>query len=466
MKRAYVLFFLAIVSPQYLFAQNGELTYKTYCSGCHGAQMQGGTASKLIKTEWKYGRRKDAIFRNIKYGIQGTEMVAWGQVLKNEDINAVADFIMASQEVPPAAVRPIPETLSTKAYTLRVEKLVSSGIRVPWGIEFVDKEKALITERGGSIRWMINGKLDPKPVEGLPKTFAHNTGGYMDIALDPSYAKNGWIYFAFSHTKGDTADQKASGMTKVIRGKIKDYKWIEEQTLFEVPDSLKIPGGNRWGSRLLFDRDGYLLFSIGDMARGQDSQNPGKPAGKVYRINPDGSIPKDNPYAGKKRELKAIFSIGNRNVQGIAQHPVTGEIWATEHGPMGGDELNILKKGANYGWPIITYGVDYDGSIVSTEKVKAGMEQPITQWTPSPGVCAAEFVTGDLFPLWRNNLLIGSLAFEEIRRLTIENHKVIEEEMVLKGVGRVRDLKMGPDGAIYVLLNAPDMVLRITPVKK
>ena len=202
------------------------------------------------------------------------------------------------------------------------------------------------------------------------------------------------------------------------------------------------------------------------MARGQDSQNPGKPAGKVYRINPDGSIPKDNPYAGKKRALHAIFSIGNRNVQGIAQHPVTGEIWATEHGPMGGDELNILKKGANYGWPIITYGVDYDGSIVSTEKVKAGMEQPITQWTPSPGVCAAEFVTGDLFPLWRNNLLIGNLAFEEIRRLTIENHKVIEEEMVLKGVGRVRDLKMGPDGAIYVLLNAPDMVLRITPVKK
>jgi aldose sugar dehydrogenase len=466
MKRAYVLCFLAIVSLQCLFAQNGELTYKTYCSGCHGAQMQGGTASKLKKTEWKYGRGKVSIFRNIKYGIQGTEMIAWGQVLKNEDINAVSDFIVASQEVPPAAVRPIPETLSTKNYTLKVEKLVSSGIKVPWGIEFVDKEKALITERAGSIRWLINGKLDPKRIEGLPKTFAHKTGGYMDIALDPSYSKNGWIYFAFSHTKGDTADEKATGMTKVIRGKIKEYKWIEEQTLFEVPDSLKIPDGNRWGSRLLFDRDGYLLFSIGDMARGQDSQNPGKPAGKVYRINPDGSIPKDNPYAGKKNALEAIFSIGNRNVQGIAQHPVTGEIWATEHGPMGGDELNILKKGANYGWPTITYGVGYDGSIVSTEKLKEGMEQPVTQWTPSPGVCPAEFVTGDLFPLWRNNLLVGNLAFEEVRRLTLENHTVIDEEIVLKGVGRVRDLKMGPDGAIYVLLNVPDMILRITPAKK
>jgi glucose/arabinose dehydrogenase len=428
--------------------------------------MQGGTASKLIKTDWKYGRGKNAIYRNIKYGIQGTEMIAWGTVLNNEDINAVADFIIKSQEVPPTAVRPIPETLSTKNYTLKVEKLVSNGIRVPWGIEFVDNEKALITERGGSIRWLIKGKLDPVPVTGLPAPFVHNTGGYMDVALDPSYGKNGWIYFAYSETKGDTADEKATGMTKVIRGKIKDHRWTEEQTLFEVPDSLKIPGGNRWGCRLLFDKDGYLLFSIGDMARGNDSQNLGKPTGKVFRINADGSIPKDNPYAGRNDALQAIFSIGNRNVQGISQHPVTGEIWATEHGPMGGDELNILKKGANYGWPLVTHGVDYDGSIVSNEKVRNGMEQPVTQWTPSIGVCPAEFVTGNLFQSWKNNLLVGSLAFEEIRRLVIDKNNVVEEEIIMKGFGRVRDLKIGPDGAIYVLLNTPDMIVRITPIKK
>jgi glucose/arabinose dehydrogenase len=460
---ACVLFMVSIHS---IFGQNGELTYKTYCSGCHGAQMQGGTASKLIKTDWKYGRGKNAIYRNIKYGIQGTEMIAWGTVLNNEDINAVADFIIKSQEVPPTAVRPIPETLSTKNYTLKVEKLVSNGIRVPWGIEFVDNEKALITERGGSIRWLIKGKLDPVPVTGLPAPFVHNTGGYMDVALDPSYGKNGWIYFAYSETKGDTADEKATGMTKVIRGKIKDHRWMEEQTLFEVPDSLKIPGGNRWGCRLLFDKDGYLLFSIGDMARGNDSQNLGKPTGKVFRINADGSIPKDNPYAGRNDALQAIFSIGNRNVQGISQHPVTGEIWATEHGPMGGDELNILKKGANYGWPLVTHGVDYDGSIVSNEKVRNGMEQPVTQWTPSIGVCPAEFVTGNLFQSWKNNLLVGSLAFEEIRRLVIDKNNVVEEEIIMKGFGRVRDLKIGPDGAIYVLLNTPDMIVRITPIKK
>jgi len=251
-----------------------------------------------------------------------------------------------------------------------------------------------------------------------------------------------------------------------VRGKIKGHQWTDEQTLFEVPDSLKVTGGNRWGARLMFDKNGFLFFSIGDMARAKDSQNPGKPSGKVFRIHTDGSIPKDNPFVGKKGALPALFTIGNRNVQGIAQHPVTGEIWATEHGPMGGDELNILKKGANYGWPVITYGVDYDGSVVSKDTTNEGMEQPVVQWTPSIAVCAAEFITSRLFPMWKNNLLVSALSFEEIRRLVIENNKVIEQELILKGVGRVRDLKTGPDGALYVLLNDPDMVLRISPEKK
>jgi glucose/arabinose dehydrogenase len=252
-------------------------------------------------------------------------------------------------------------------------------------------------------------------------------------------------------------------MTKVVRGKIKGHQWTDEQTLFEVPDSLKISGGNRWGGRLMFDKRGFLYFSIGDMARANDSQNPGKPSGKVFRIHADGSIPNDNPFIGRKGALPALFTIGNRNVQGIAQHPVTGEIWATEHGPMGGDEVNILKKGANYGWPVITYGIDYNGTVVSNQTKKEGMEQPVLQWTPSIAVCPAEFMTSNLFPKWKNNLLVGALAFEEIRRLVIVDNKVIEQELIMKGVGRVRDLKVGPDGKLYVLLNEPNVVIRITP---
>jgi len=450
----------------FVFAQDGKKLYQTYCAGCHGTLLQGNTATKLIKTDWKYGRDKGVIFRNIKFGIPSTEMNAFGKILKDDDISKIIDFIIASQKVPPNADRPIPTRLTTKDYTLKVEKLVTKDIHTPWGIEFADAHRALITERNGGIRWMIDGKLDPEPIKGLPKTYAENTGGYMDIALDPNYSENGWVYFAFSQTNGSLSDKDAPGMTKVVRGRIEGHQWTNEQTLFEVPESLKLPGGNRWGCRLLFDNKGYLYFSIGDMARAMDSQDPGKPSGKVFRIYPDGSIPQDNPFVAKKGALPAIFTIGNRNVQGIALHPVTGQIWATEHGPMGGDELNILKKGANYGWPVITYGIDYSGDTVSKETKKAGMEQPVVQWTPSIAVCPAEFISSTLFPKWKNNLLVGALAFEEIRRLVIENNKVTKQEIILKGVGRVRDLKTGPDGALYVLLNNPDMVLRISPEKK
>lgn len=457
-------FALLVASP--VFSQQGETIYKSYCAGCHGSEMQGNTATKLIKTDWQYGRGKGAMVRNIRFGIPNTEMIAWGTVLNDAEIGAVADYIIAAQQTPPNALRPIPPRITTDDYILKVEKLVSEGLNTPWGIEFVDARRALITERTGGLRWMVNGKLDAQPITGLPKTYAQNkTGGLMDLALDPHYDRNGWIYLAFSQTDDNPDDKEARGMTKVVRGRVRNHQWIDEQTLFEVADSLKISGGNRWGCRFLFDKAGYLYFSIGDMARAIDSQDPGKPTGKTFRINPDGSIPGDNPFVGKKGALPAIYTIGNRNVQGIAQHPLTGDIWATEHGPMGGDELNILRKGANYGWPLATFGVDYSGAIVSDKTEMQGIESPITHWTPSIAVCPAEFVTGKLFGRWKNNLLVGALAFEEIRRLVIDGNKVTSQEMILKGVGRVRDLKIGPDGALYVLLNSPDVVLRITPEK-
>src|SRR5688572_26475007 len=456
------IFMLAFAS---VYAQDGATIYKTYCAGCHGAELQGASASPLIKSDWKYGRGKGAMSRNIKFGIPFTDMVAWGKVLNDEQINAVTEFVVASQSLPPEARRPIPATLITKHYNLKVEQLVGSGIRLPWGIEFIDENHALISERPGAIRWLVNGKLDEKSISGLPSTtYQQVTDGYFDIALDPKYQSNGWIYLAYSHTNENPADKNAASMTKVVRGKIKDYKWVDQQTLFEVPDSLKVRGGNRWGGRLFFDKDGFLFFSIGDMARANDSQDLSKPSGKVFRIMADGTIPKDNPFVKNASALPAIYSIGNRNVQGFSQHPVTGEIWMTEHGPMGGDELNILKKGANYGWPVITYGVDYSGEIVSNDTLKAGMLQPVTYWTPSPAVCPAEFISNKLFSKWTTNLLVGALAFEEIRRLVItKENKVAEQEIILKGVGRIREIKTAPDGAIYVLLNEPDMILRLTP---
>ena len=447
-------------------AQDGAQVYQTYCAGCHGAQLQGGSATTLIKTDWIYGRGKGALVRNVKFGIPNTEMAAWHTVLTDEQIGVVADFIIEAQDTPPTAERPIPEELKTEVYTLKVEEVITEGLQTPWGMAFADEHRALITERPGKIRWMVDNKLDPQPIQGVPPTYESKTGGYMDIILDPDYATNGWVYLAYSHTDGDVHDDQAEAMTKIVRGKINDHQWTNQETLFEVPDSLLVVGGNRWGCRFLFDDEGYLYFSIGDMAQANASQNPGAATGKTFRINSDGSIPEDNPFADEPGALAAIYTLGNRNVQGITQHPETGDIWATEHGPMGGDELNILKKGANYGWPVITYGVDYSGEIVSEKTQQSGMEQPITYWTPSIAVCPAMFVSSPLFAQWENNLLVGALAFEELRRLVIETDQVTRQEMILKGVGRVRDITFAPDGALYVILNQPDKVLRITPEGK
>ncbi len=447
-----------------LSAQEGETLYATYCAGCHGANLEGGSASTLIKTEWKYGRTSGLMTRNIKFGIPGTEMIGWGQVLNDDQIKSLVSFISRAQQVHPNRERPVPETLETADYKLNIEEWAElKDMRTPWAIEFINKDSALVSERRGALRWIVNGVPSPTTISGVPQTQEFLTGGYMDIALDPDYEKNGWIYLSFSYAPKDITDSKAPAMTKIIRGKIKDNTWVNEQVLFEVPDELLVTEGNRWGCRFLFDDQGYLYFSIGDMSYEEDAQDPGKPVAKIYRIKPDGSVPPDNPYFNTYGALPQVFTVGNRNVQGIAQHPQTKDIWFTEHGPMGGDELNILVKGGNYGWPVITYGLDYDGSVVSNRTEREGMIQPVVHWTPSIAVGAAEFSTSREFPKWKNQLFVGALAFEEVRKIEIDkDNKVVSQEIILKGYGRVRDLKFGPDGALYVVLNRPDKILRIS----
>jgi aldose sugar dehydrogenase len=452
-----------LIMSTMLYGQQGETLYKEYCAGCHGANLQGNTASRLIKPEWQNGKSRDAILHTISMGISKTEMIGWSNVLNEKQLMTLVDFIMSSQHKT-LVKSTIPDRLITNDYVLKIEKLVITNIQTPWAIEFVDNNKALITEKAGNLRWLVNDKLDAVPIQGLPQPFTKSgTAGFMDIATDPKYAANGWIYLGYSHTRRDVTDKNSPGMTRIIRGRIVDHLWRDEQTLFEVADSLLIVGGDRWGCRLLFDTKGLLYFTIGDMGKAMDSQNLSRASGKVYRINPDGTIPMDNPFINVPGALPAIFTLGNRNVQGICQHPVTGEIWATEHGPRGGDELNILRKGANYGWPVITYGIDYNGSIVSEKTEQVGMEQPIIQWTPSIAVCPAEFYNGTIFGKWKNNLLIGALAYEELHRLVIDKNKIIKKEMILKGYGRVRDIKPAPGGALYVVFNNPDMIVRITP---
>jgi len=357
------------------------------------------------------------------------------------------------------------ETLKTDDYTLSVETF-ADGLDTPWAVAVIDSGTALVTEKKGTLRKIVDGKLLPDAVTGTPAVNDNGQGGLLDVAIDPDYATNGFVYLAFSDPLGGQASRKTAAMTKIVRGIIADGKWTKQKTLWEAKEADYRQGPVHFGSRIVFDSKGHLFFPIGDRGAQDQAQLLNKPNGKVHRINRDGSVPKDNPFVKTTDAYKSIYTVGNRNSQGLAIHPDTDALWGTEHGPMGGDELNLLQSGKNYGWPIITYGKNYNGTPVGagiTEK--EGLEQHVVQWTPSPAMCGLAFVTGDQFPKWKNNLLAGALKSGQVKRLVLDGNKVVSEEIIVKNMGRVRDVRMGPDGAIYVVLNSPGKVIRLTPTQ-
>ncbi|MFW6371572.1 MAG: PQQ-dependent sugar dehydrogenase, partial [Bacteroidota bacterium] len=266
---------------------------------------------------------------------------------------------------------------------------------------------------------------------------------------------------SYSHIL-DSKEERPPAMTRIVRGKIEDNKWSDEQVLYEAEHDHYSTMRHHYGSRIVFDPQGYLYFSVGDRGAREQAQELSRPNGKIHRINKDGSIPADNPFVDTQGALPTIFTYGNRNTQGMAVHPETGEVWTTEHGPMGGDELNLLEAGENYGWPVITYGKNYDGTIITEQTTHEGMEQPNYYWTPSIAVCGLDFYQGGQFPKWNNRLLVGALKYEEVQLLHIVNDRVIHSQTILKNFGRVRDVETGPDGAIYVVLNSPGRVIKLS----
>jgi aldose sugar dehydrogenase len=302
------------------------------------------------------------------------------------------------------------------------------------------------------------GRLLPEPVRGMPAVYG-GEGGLLDVALHPQYAKGkNWIYLSYGDKSPD-----GLGMTAVIRGRLREGAFVDQQQIFKADVAQYRSGGQRFGSRLLFDGQGHLFFSVGDRAHPGDEQDLSHPNGKVHRVNDDGSIPPDNPFVHRPGALPSIWSYGHRNPQGLAFSPITGELWETEHGPRGGDELNIIHKGHNYGWPVITYGINYDGTPITDHTTQEGMEPPITYWVPSIAASPIAFYTGERFPRWKNNLLLGSLAGQDLRRLVIEGHAVTHQEILFQGIGRVRDVVNGPDSYLYIVLNQPDRLVRLIP---
>ncbi len=327
--------------------------------------------------------------------------------------------------------------------TENTHEVIVPDLNIPWGFTFLPDGSMLINEKAGELIHFKNGKKTT--VSGLPEIYLRGQGGLMDIILHPNYKENGWIYFSYASSEGEGD----GGNTAIARAKLNNNTLDNLEVLYKATPNTK--KGQHFGSRLVFNKEGYLFFTVGE--RGNRDLNPQdltRDCGKVYRLNADGTIPKDNPFINEPNAKKAIYSFGHRNPQGMTLHPKTKEIWTHEHGPRGGDEINIIKAGKNYGWPVISYGINYSGSKFTEIKEKEGMEQPLHYWDPSIAPSGMAFIDSDKYGDWNGNLLVGSLKFQYLDMCTLKDNKVIKEERLLDGLGRVRCVEQGPDGYIYV----------------
>jgi aldose sugar dehydrogenase len=419
-------------------------------------------------------------------------------------------FSSQTQQTPPPAASlkdkpvyvpdPDGQIITSEKQTVRME-IVARNLETPWGLAFLPDGRLLITERPGRLRIVQDGTLLPEAVKGTPKVWEKQDGGLLDVEVHPDYARNGWIYLSYSETllpadragyvapppppapapdapppagggRGRGGPPDPPSMTVIVRGKInKANEWVEQQLLFRAPAALYNSSNAHYGSRFIFDKNNHLFFSLGEKQQMEDAQDLSKPTGKIHRINDDGSVPKDNPFVNQAGAVPTIWSYGHRNPQGLAWDPVTGKLWETEHGPSGGDEVNIIEPGHNYGWGVITMGVQNG----ITKRSEPGMEQPVVYYTPTIAPSGIAFYTGDKYPAWKNNLFVSALAGQQLRRLEIDGANVTHQEPVFNQFGRVHDVIVGPDGLLYVTLqlpgqslssSTPGMVGRLVPVKK
>ncbi|GAA4958679.1 PQQ-dependent sugar dehydrogenase [Algibacter aquimarinus] len=322
-------------------------------------------------------------------------------------------------------------------------ELIVPDLNIPWGMTFLPDGSMLITEKSGELIHFKDGKKTN--IESAPEVYVRGQGGFLDIETHPDYANNGWIYMTFASSDGEGD----GGNTALMRAKLNGNTLVNKELLYKATPNTK--KGQHWGSRIAFDDDGYLYFSIGD--RGNRDVNPQDitiDCGKIYRLNDDGTIPEDNPFIGMENVKTAIYSYGHRNPQGMTKNPFTGAIWVNEHGPRGGDEINVIQKGKNFGWPVISYGINYSGTTFTEITEKEGMEQPLFYWVPSIAPSGMAVVSSEKYPNWKSNVLVGSLKFSYLERLVLENDKVVKREKLFEDIGRVRDVVQAPDGYIYV----------------
>lgn len=484
MIRAASFFVLSLLATP-VFAQGVEQLWTNNCVSCHGKNAQGGGAgTRTLLTKELMSQDLDRrFFDSIKAGVPDMGMPAFGETLSNAQMWGLVNHIRALQHNANREAGNVPKekkgVYESSLAKYKLETVIDSGLDTPWSVDFLPTGDFLVTERPGTLRIFHEGKLS-EPVSDIPKVFSRGQGGLMDVAVDPQYDKNGWIYIAFS----DQNDKTPGSFTKLVRGKLKaergGFAFVDQKTIFEAKPEHYSGSAIHFGCRIVFDpKDPTLLyFCIGERGNGVRAQDLSFPNGKVYRIKTDGSIPADNPFAKQAGAYGQIWSFGHRNPQGMC-FDLDGNLWETEHGPRGGDELNLIQKGRNYGWPLVSFGIEYSGAPHSApwpdlvpEAKDKNIVMPTYRWLPSCAACGLDVVRpgkkGEAFPQWKGDLVAGGLAGNNVDRIRVKvnadgSSSLVEREEILLGKGRVRDVVCGPDGSIYVVLNDPHKVVRIVP---
>ena len=350
--------------------------------------------------------------------------------------------------------------VKTEKVSFQVETY-ADGFEIPWGMAFLPDNRMMVTDRIGDL-WIVekDGKDKVKVSGEIPNVRSKGQGGMLDVAVHPDFNTNSYIYLSYS----DYSENKSH--TSLIRAKLVNNSLVNSQIIFRPEEKFFTKRSLHFGSRIIFDDKGFIFFCIGDRGDRDLAQNLDMPNGKMYRIRDDGTIPIDNPFYYTKGAIKSIWSYGHRNPQGLALHPSTRQLWEAEHGPRGGDEVNIILRGHNYGWPVITYGKNYSGTIISKLTHHEGMDQPVFHWTPSIAVCGIAFYEGSQFPEWKNNLLATSLKYERLHRVELDGMNMVKDEIIFEAESRVRDVEVGPDGIIYVALEDPGRIVKLTRYSK
>jgi len=439
------------VDEQYLYASN---LYKSNCASCHESSVP-----TFIDREWLNGNSWNEVNRAIRYGHIFMENVDFVKTFPDSAFNKLTDYILVSLEQKTiesfAVDTDYSGVVESEQLSFRIDTIVK-GLEIPWGIDFLPNGDILVTDRNGDFYRQKEGAEKVK-IKGTPKVHSEGQGGLLDVKVHPDFEQNQTIYIAYSKPNG-----KKEATTAVMMATLKNDELVEQKIIMTaLPYTTK---KYHYGARLEFDNDGHLYVTVGDRAnRDENPQDLSKYAGKIHRFKADGSIPTDNPFVNTEGAIPSIWSYGHRNPQGLVFDKSTGIMWETEHAPRGGDEVNIIEKGLNYGWRVISYGINYNGSTFTNTTHKDGMEQPIFYYMPSTGTCGLTKVTGDKYPAWTGDLLAGSLRFQYISRLKLEGQKVVGEERILENIGRLRDVKMGNDGYIYFTVENPGLVFRIVP---